>query len=209
VAPVKLTKNAMRTEQLRLTQLLRYLPTLQLKKAMLQTEVMHAAFEVKNLKKELSQKKEEAFEYASLLADRGSIQMVNTIEIEQVEKTFESIAGVEIPVFQSVVFGQKSYSLFDTPLWFDDARSSLQSILEEEEKLTIAKQRLLLLEKELREVSIRVNLFEKIMIPRTQANIKKIRVFLGDQELAAVAQAKIAKTKIEKKKQKKKQLAVA
>ena len=199
----------MRTEQLRLTQLLRYLPTLQLKKAMLQTEVMHAAFEVKNLKKELSQKKEEAFEYASLLADRGSIQMVNTIEIEQVEKTFESIAGVEIPVFQSVVFGQKSYSLFDTPLWFDDARSSLQSILEEEEKLTIAKQRLLLLEKELREVSIRVNLFEKIMIPRTQANIKKIRVFLGDQELAAVAQAKIAKTKIEKKKQKKKQLAVA
>lgn len=50
------------------------------------------------------------------------------------------------------------------------------------------------------EVSIRLNLFEKILIPRTKKNIKKIEVFLGDQELAAVAQAKVAKSKILKKK---------
>ena len=49
------------------------------------------------------------------------------------------------------------------------------------------------LEKELREVSIRVNLFEKILIPRALSNIKKIKVFLGDQQLAAVSQAKVAK----------------
>ena len=53
-----------------------------------------------------------------------------------------------------------------------------------------------LLEQELREVSIRVNLFEKIMIPRTLQNIKKIKVFLGDQQLAAISQAKVAKRKI-------------
>ncbi len=53
-----------------------------------------------------------------------------------------------------------------------------------------------MLEKELREVSIRVNLFEKIMIPRTKANIKKVKIFLGDMQLAAVAQAKVSKRKI-------------
>ena len=53
-----------------------------------------------------------------------------------------------------------------------------------------------LLEKELNEVSIRVNLFEKIMIPRTEKNIKKIRIFLGDQQLSAVSQAKASKRKI-------------
>ncbi len=56
------------------------------------------------------------------------------------------------------------------------------------------------LEKEWREVSIRVNLFEKVLIPRCQKNIKKIKVFLGDQQLAAVSQAKVAKGKIEENK---------
>jgi V/A-type H+/Na+-transporting ATPase subunit D len=46
-------------------------------------------------------------------------------------------------------------------------------------------------------VSIRLNLFEKVLIPRAQKNIKKIKIFLGDQELAAVCQAKVAKRKIE------------
>ena len=55
------------------------------------------------------------------------------------------------------------------------------------------------LEKELRDVSIRVNLFEKVLIPRCREAVKKIKVFLGDQELAAVAQAKVAKQKIEEK----------
>jgi len=41
-----------------------------------------------------------------------------------------------------------------------------------------------------------VNLFEKVLIPRSQENIKKIRIFLGDQQLSAVAQAKVAKRKI-------------
>ena len=52
------------------------------------------------------------------------------------------------------------------------------------------------LAKELREVSIRVNLFEKIMIPRAKENIKRIKIFLGDQQLAAVSQAKESKKKI-------------
>jgi V/A-type H+-transporting ATPase subunit D len=36
------------------------------------------------------------------------------------------------------------------------------------------------------------------LIPRSTENIKKIRVFLGDQQLAAVSQAKVAKAKIQK-----------
>ena len=64
------------------------------------------------------------------------------------------------------------------------------------EKIKIARREKRGLEKELREVSIRVNLFEKILIPRALDNIKKIKIFLGDQQLAAVAQAKVSKKKI-------------
>jgi V/A-type H+-transporting ATPase subunit D len=38
-----------------------------------------------------------------------------------------------------------------------------------------------------------VNLFEKIKIPEAMDNIKKIRVYLGDQQTAAVVRGKIAK----------------
>jgi V/A-type H+-transporting ATPase subunit D len=53
-----------------------------------------------------------------------------------------------------------------------------------------------LLEKEYKEVSIRLNLFEKVLIPKAKENIKKIKIYLGDQQLAAVCQSKMAKKKI-------------
>lgn len=72
----------------------------------------------------------------------------------------------------------------------------LRELATAKEKANIAEEKKRALEKELREVSIRVNLFEKVLIPRAMENIKKIRIFLGDQQLAGVAQAKVAKRKI-------------
>jgi V/A-type H+-transporting ATPase subunit D len=40
-----------------------------------------------------------------------------------------------------------------------------------------------------------VNLFEKVKIPEARDNIRRIRIFLGDQQTAAVARAKLAKAK--------------
>ena len=41
----------------------------------------------------------------------------------------------------------------------------------------------------------RVNLFEKVKIPECEEAIRKINIFLGDQQTSAVARAKIAKGK--------------
>jgi V/A-type H+-transporting ATPase subunit D len=60
------------------------------------------------------------------------------------------------------------------------------------------------LQAELKKVSQRVNLFEKIIIPETQENIRRIRIALGDAMTAAVARAKIAKAKLELREQKRK-----
>ena len=89
-----------------------------------------------------------------------------------------------------------TFSLFATPVWMEAAIGQIQELILFREKIQVADQRVIALEKELREVSIRVNLFEKIMIPRAIENIKKIKIFLGDQELAAVCQAKVSKKKI-------------
>jgi len=49
------------------------------------------------------------------------------------------------------------------------------------------------LDRELRITTQRVNLFEKVKIPETRENIRKIQVYLGDQQTAAVVRGKIAK----------------
>ena len=54
-----------------------------------------------------------------------------------------------------------------------------------------------LLSKELRTTSQRVNLFEKVKIPEAKANIKKISVYLGDQQVSEVVRSKISKKKID------------
>ena len=53
-----------------------------------------------------------------------------------------------------------------------------------------------LLGAELMATSQRVNLFEKVKIPETQQNIKKISIYMADQQVSAVVRSKISKRKI-------------
>ena len=55
-----------------------------------------------------------------------------------------------------------------------------------------------LLENELRSTSQRVNLFEKVKIPEAKENIRKIGIYLQDQQTSAVVRGKIAKKKLGK-----------
>lgn len=197
MAEIKLTKNELRAQQNKLAQLQKYLPTLQLKKAMLQAEVHNARIEIAQCEEQYSRTHAHVQEYSALLSEKTSIEPTSVLKIVEVKKRYENIAGTEVPYFEGLVFEEAPYSLFDTPAWFDGVIAGLKGLAEAWAKIKIAQEKKDALEKELREVSIRVNLFEKILIPRALDNIKKIKVFLGDQQLAAVSQAKVAKRKIE------------
>lgn len=200
MADVKLTKNELRAQQVRLKQLNRYLPTLQLKKAMLQTEVMEARVEIERLNKSYAALEEEAREWAPLLTLPTTLDPAAAAVVLDIKRRHENIAGVDVYYLDSLTFKDVSYSLFETPPWVDDVVIGVRKLKEKQIEREIAREKLHALEKELREVSIRVNLFEKVLIPRAKENIKVIKVFLGDQALAAVSQAKVAKGKIEKRK---------
>lgn len=193
---LKLTKNELRTQQTRLTQFLRYLPTLQLKKAMLQFEVSIVVMEIEKLEAEFKFIWSRVEEFSPFLIEKVTVNIMQYADILHVKKHYENIAGVEIPIFDKVVFREPEYFLFDTPVWTERATEILRELVIAREKIHVAQEKKRALEKELREVSIRVNLFEKVLIPRAQENIKKIKIFLGDQQLSAVAQAKVAKRKI-------------
>lgn len=197
MAEIKLTKNELRAQQNRLAQLQKYLPTLQLKKALLQIEVNEARQEIGKLEHNYKTLHHEVESYSELLSDKTEIDPMGAAKIIEVKKHYENIAGVEVPYFEGITFADFEYTLFDTPAWLDTVVKGVRGLSEAQIKIDIAREKKAALDNELREVSIRVNLFEKILIPRALNNIKKIKVFLGDQQLAAVSRAKVAKHKIE------------
>jgi V/A-type H+-transporting ATPase subunit D len=152
--------------------------------------------QIAKAKEEFIAARERAEGFAKLLGEKVHSDLLGYAEVLHVKKRYENIAGVEIPLLDEVVFKEADYFLFDTPVWTEKATEILREMVEMREIVAVQEEKKRALEKELREVSIRVNLFEKILIPRAEENIKKIRIFLGDQQLAVVAQAKVAMKKI-------------
>jgi V/A-type H+/Na+-transporting ATPase subunit D len=192
---MKLTKTQLREEQNRLAQLEKYVPTLQLKKAMLQQEVIETVISKQKKESEI-QLVDNLFEESACLLSDDRALLLNTLEVVSLKTHLENIAGVEVPVFEGIEFSKLNYMLTDTPAWFDIILDKLKQKATLNAQLDVLDRRKKLLEKEFKEVSIRLNLFEKVLIPRAKENIKKIKIYLGDQQLSAVCQSKMAKKKI-------------
>jgi V/A-type H+/Na+-transporting ATPase subunit D len=205
MAQIKLTKNALRAEQNKLNQLEKYLPTLQIKKAMLQSEVVEVKQEILGLEDKFNQKHLQVSTASGLISARLGFDLFQALEVKEVVKEYENIAGVDIPLYKETRFAPFSYPLFGTPPFVDALIADLKKMVEAQCEMQVSIEKKEALERELRDVSTRVNLFEKNLIPKSQSHIKRIKVFLGDQELAAVGQAKVAKSKIEKSRLKKRE----
>ena len=176
---VKLTKNELRDQQIKLAQLNKYLPTLLLKKAMLQIQVNDIKLEIVCLEDNLEKAADELKVHGELLSLHENLDFDSFIKTKEIHRNYENIAGVEVCFLKSVEFETFEYSVLETPIWLDKVIEMMRELRTKKIAVVVAQERKLALEKELREVSIRVNLFEKILIPRAKANIRKIKIFLG------------------------------
>jgi V/A-type H+-transporting ATPase subunit D len=194
---IKLTKNELKKQKDALKMYRRYLPTLMLKKQQLQAEIRATEARILELRSAKAALDESFRSWIAVFGEAEAFRP-GLLRIAGVETTVGNIAGVEIPVFRGASFAVEDYDLESTPLWIDAAVAKLQAALRLDlEAATVAEQRRRL-ETELRTTTQRVNLFEKVKIPEAQANIKRIRVYLGDQQTAAVVRGKIAKRGMER-----------
>ena len=198
MAVIKLNKTELKTQKNLLAQLSKYLPTLQLKKQQLQAEVENSRNMAAAVEAEIARRKEAAAKWAALLSRKLTLNIYQLVAVEEVLTEAENIAGVDVRVFKDIRFKPFEYSFFSTPIWLDRAFEELRALVAEREKLKIVHERFDILSEELRQTSIKVNLFEKRKIPECKENIKKISIFLGDQEIAAICNAKIAKDKLKR-----------
>jgi V/A-type H+-transporting ATPase subunit D len=196
VATIKLTKNELKAQKDALKMYRRYLPTLTLKKQQLQTEIRTIdirAREVRERRKALER------EFNAWIAVFGEAEVFKpeTVRVRNIRKSMGNIAGVAIPVYQGADFSRGDYDLYATPLWIDLAADKMEETLALDLEADVLDEQVRLLAKELRTTTQRVNLFEKVKIPDTRSNIRKISVYLGDQQVAAVVRGKISKKNLE------------
>jgi V/A-type H+-transporting ATPase subunit D len=194
MAKVKLTKNELKRQKDMLKRFQRYLPTLQLKKQQLQMVIRQVEQEEQRMRKEQDELRKALEQWIAVFGEEYDVG--SHIEIRELETDIGNIAGVDIPVFRSLTFEPVSYNLFDTPLWVDEGVKILKELLKREAQLRVLQRQRELLAEELRITTQRVNLFEKVKIPETKENIRQIRIYLGDQQTAAVVRGKIAKNKV-------------
>lgn len=196
MAAVKLTKNELKKQRDALKRFERYLPTLMLKKQQLQMVIRQVEAKEKEKRSRQEIVRNEIESWIEVFGEPFPVE--NYVSVEHVETETGNIAGVDIPVFRSITFQDLDYNLFTSPLWVDRAVEKLKEIIALDEEVKILQRQIELLSQELRTTTQRVNLFEKVKIPETRENIRVIRIYLGDQQTAAVVRGKIAKKKLVK-----------
>ena len=198
MAKIKLTKNELKNQKDSLKMYKRYLPTLLLKKQQLQSEIRTIdakAKEVRNARAALVQ------EFNAWIAVFGEQEAFtpDMVSVKNIKKGYGNIAGVTIPIYEGADFSRGDYDLYEAPLWIDMAADRMEKALSLDLEAEVLDEQVRLLSQELRTTTQRVNLFEKVKIPETKANIKKITVYLGDEQVAAVVRSKISKKKLQAK----------
>lgn len=196
MAKIKKTKTELKAQREALQRYLRFLPTLELKKQQLQTEVRHVEQELRTRGEAEVAARERMRPWAKLMTGQSEA-LTPHVQVEDIRTLPGNIAGVVVPTLDGVRFLDIPLDLFETPPWFDDAIPELRALTRLRiEAFLLQRQRELLAE-ELRITAQRVNLFEKVKIPQTEEAIRIINIALGDAQTAAVARAKIAKAKTE------------
>lgn len=191
---LKYNKTALKAQRDALGKYRKFLPILQLKKMQLQLVLRQLEPEIARKREALAALAEGVRPWARLLTD-PTVDVRDFLEIRQVQTDTDNIAGVEVPEFREVLFRERPYSLFATPGWLDTAVENLRRMIAVREEIRVLQEKEKRIREELRTTTQRCNLFEKKLIPELKENIRKIKIFLGDQETAAVGRAKIAKAK--------------
>lgn len=194
MAKLKLTKTELKAQRDALARYRRFLPTLELKKEQLIQEIRRVEHEQETARAEEARRQQQLAAWVQLFAE--DVALEEKVRFVRVHAHEGNIAGVAIPVFDRAEFAVTEYDLFSTPLWVDRAVEMVQAVGTLRAQQAVLEQQKALLAHEMRVTVQRINLFEKVKIPECRDNIRRIQIYLGDQQANAVARGKIAKGKL-------------
>jgi len=194
MAKLKLSKHAMHEQQEQLKLYKRLLPSLDLKRRQLTLEAQKAEEEYAEALALSEALETRIGQELPMLADEG-LRLRDLVVVKGYRLGEQNVVGVRLPVLEALDCQVADYSPLATPPWLDILVQRLKDAKTSRLRAEIAAQRLEILRVQLRRVTQRVNLFEKILIPTAHTHIQRIRIYLGETERAAVVTSKLAKSK--------------
>jgi V/A-type H+/Na+-transporting ATPase subunit D len=194
VARLTLSKASLTAQGARLKTYQRYLPSLDLKRRQLINERARAAEMLAQTGRSIAELRARVHAELPMASDL-EVEVTGLVTLTGVDLAEDNVMGVRLPRLGRIELYRRPYALLAKPEWVDRLAELLAAMLELRVLRKVQERRLALLGEAVRTVTQRVNLFDKVLIPRAQANIKRIRIFLADGERAAVVRAKIAKAK--------------
>jgi V/A-type H+-transporting ATPase subunit D len=169
-----------------------FLPSLDLKRRQLLAEQNKASEELAEIRQRLNTLEPSIARQIPMLAN-VQIDLMGLVEVTHVDLVEENVMGTRLPKLNRLEVSVQNYSFLAKPIWVDSLVELLKQALEIRIQIQVAERKVELLNRAARTVTQRVNLFDKVLIPQTKQNIKKIQIYLADAERAGVVQAKLAK----------------
>jgi len=194
MARLQLSKSSLSREQKNLATYKKFLPSLDLKRQQLMAERVKAARALAATHEEIEALRAEVGRKLRMLSNTA-VDLSDLATLKTVRIGSENVVGTRLPKLEAIEVEVRPYALMAKPHWVDTVASVMHDMLELRIRTQVEERRLALLEAAVRTITQRVNLFDKVLIPNTERNIKKIGIFLADAEKAAVVRSKISKRK--------------
>ncbi len=189
---IRLNKVSLRDQKQKMAMYERFLPALEARKQQL---IMQIALVRKNIQIQRDRMDGVLTEIHtwSPLCREAEETLHYLLAIKEVRFVTRNVAGLRIRDFMEVVFSDEEYSLFRTPFSFDTVLQKIREAVSLREQIKLLEEQEDILTEGFRKTSQRINLYEKRLIPQCRETIRRISVYLQDQQAAAVGVAKVAK----------------
>ena len=194
MARLQLNKSSLARESRNLLTYERFLPSLDLKRQQLMAERAKAAQTLADTRTEIEQLRQEVGRSLPMLAN-SDVDLSDLAVLTHIELATENVVGTHLPTLDRIEVDVRGYALLGTPHWVDNVAAILRDMLELRVRVQVEERRVAALDDAVKTITQRVNLFDKVLIPRTKSNIKAIKLYLSDEEMQAVVRSKIAKRK--------------
>ncbi|MEL6234324.1 MAG: V-type ATP synthase subunit D [Pseudomonadota bacterium] len=194
MARLQLNKSSLARETAHLKSYRRFLPSLDLKRRQLMAAAAKARTDLEAARAIVAALSAQVGEDLPMLANE-EVTLDGLARLTACRRATENVAGVSLPVLAEIEVEVAPYSPLAKPHWVDEVARLLKEMLTARLQVEIAQERRAILQKAVETITQRVNLFEKVLVPRTEANIKRIRIHLNEETMSAVTRSKIAKRK--------------
>ena len=189
---IKLNKVSLREQKQKLGLYRRFLPALEARKQQFLLQLGVVRKDIQMRQEALTDLLKEIEPWSALIWDHEPL-MRYFLEIEEVRSSVHNVAGLKIPRFEKLIFSEPPSSVFATAYSFETVLDRLRAAISLREELRILKEQEKIISDGFRKTSQRINLYEQRLIPQCREALRKIAVYLQDQQAAAVGVAKTAK----------------